>query len=152
MRKSLAILLILLILLIPALVSAQFKNQTKPDISNQIAQPASNILLGFLNPERFSMNHSFSASFVTFGNHSLMLNSYVNTINYRISDPLLLKLNLGIANMPYNNFTDNPGLNDTQFFGGAELRYRPSNSTAISVGVNVSPNYYYGYPYRYGGF
>jgi hypothetical protein len=149
MRKAI---IVLLILLIPALLSAQFKNQTKPDISGQIAKPASNILLGFLNPERFSMHHSFSASFMTMGNHSLMVNSYVNTIDYKISDPLLLKLNLGVANMPYNNFADNPGLNDTQFFGGAELRYRPSNSTTISLGIDVSPYYYYGYPYRYGGY
>ena len=84
---------------------------------------------------------------MTMGGHSLMLNSYINTIQYRISDPLSLQLNLGIANMPYNNFGENPGLNDTQFFGGAELKYRPSQSTSLSVGVNVTPYYYLGYPY-----
>ena len=79
-----------------------------------------------------------------------MLNSYINSIQYRISDPLLLQLNLGVANIPYNNFQSNSGLNDTQFFGGAELQYRPSGSTSLSIGVNVTPAYYYGYPYRYG--
>lgn len=143
---------IFMILMIPTIMSAQFKTQTQPDISKKIAAPATNLFFGFLNPDRLSMHHSFSASFMTMGNHSLMLNSYVNTIDYRISNPLLLKVNLGIANMPYSSFGDNPGLNDTQFFGGAELQYRPSNSTSLSVGVNVMPGYYYGYPYRYGGY
>ena len=147
MHKSL---LIILILLIPVLLFGQFKTQNNPDISSQIAEPATNFLFGFLNPDRLSMNHYFSASFMTMGNHSLMLNSYINSIQYRISDPLLLRLNLGIANTPYNTFQGNPNLNDTQFFGGAELQYRPTKSTFFSVGVNVTPTYYYGYPYRYG--
>lgn len=146
------VLLTALIVLIPTLLSAQFKEQAKPNISSQIANPASNIFLGFLNSDRLTMNHTFSTSFMTAGKHSLVLNSYLNTINYRISDPLLLRVNLGIANMPYDNFIENSNLDNTQFFGGAELQYRPSNSTAISVGVNVAPNYYFGYPYRYGGF
>lgn len=142
--------LTILILLIPVLLFGQFKTQNSPEISSQIAEPATNIFFGFLNPDRLTMHHYFSASFMTMGNHSLMLNSYVNSIQYKISDPLLLRVNLGIANMPYNTFQGNPGLNDTQFFGGAELQYRPSQSTSISVGVNVTPYYYYGYPYQYG--
>jgi hypothetical protein len=142
--------LIILILLIPVLLFGQFKAQSNPEISSQIAEPASNIFFGFLNPDRITMHHYFSSSFMTMGNNSLVLNSYVNSIQYRISNPLLLKVNLGIANVPYNTFQGNSGLNDTQLFGGAELQYRPSQSTSLSVGVNVAPYYYYGYPYQYG--
>jgi hypothetical protein len=143
-------LLFILILLIPITLFGQFKAQNNPDISSQIAEPATSFLFGFLNPDRLTMNHYFSASYMTMGNHSLMLNSYINAIQYRISDPLTLQLNLGIANIPYNTFQGNSGLNDTQFFGGAELKYRPSGNTSLSIGVNVTPGYYYGYPYRYG--
>lgn len=149
MQKSLVI---VLILLIPAMLSAQFKTQENPNISEKIAEPATNFLFGFLNPERLSMNHYFSASYMTMGNHSLMLNTYINTIQYKISDPLLLRLNLGIANMPYNNFIGNSSINNTQFFGGAELRYRPSKSTSFSIGVDVTPYYFYGYPNRYSDY
>ena len=141
------IVIIILVLIIPTMLWAQFKTQNTPNIGNAIAESPTTFLFGFLNPDRLSMNHYFSASFMTMGGHSLMLNSYINTIQYRISDPLSLQLNLGIANMPYNNFGGNPGLNDTQFFGGAELKYRPSQSTSLSVGVNVTPYYYLGYPY-----
>ena len=145
--------IIILALLIPAALWAQFKTQNNPNISETIAESPTSFLFGFLNPDRLSMNHYFSASFMTMGGHSLMLNSYINTIQYKISDPLSLRLNLGIANMPYNTFGENPGLNDTQFFGGAELQYRPSQSTSLSVGVNVTPYYFYGYPYhRYGEY
>ena len=145
MRK---ILFVLLIAALPTALFGQFKTQNNPNISASIAESPTNFLFGFLNPERLSMNHYFSASFMTMGGHSLMLNSYINSIQYRISDPLSLQLNLGIANMPYNTFGENPGLNDTQFFGGAELKYRPSQNTSLSVGVNVAPYYYYGYPYN----
>jgi hypothetical protein len=145
------LLIILLIVLVPTILFGQFKTQKSPSISQQIAEPASNIFLGFLNPDRLTMNHHFSASFMTMGGHSLMLNSYVNSINYRISDPLLLRVNLGVANTPYNSFNENINLNDTQFFGGAELQYKPSNSTSLSVGVNVTPYYLY-YPYRFSDY
>lgn len=145
--------IVLLVLIIPAALWGQFKTQENPNISATIAESPTNFLFGFLNPDRLTMNHYFSASFMTMGGHSLMLNSYINTIQYKISDPLSLRLNLGIANMPYNTFGENPGLNNTQFFGGAELKYRPSQSTSLSVGVDVTPYYYYGYPYnRYGGY
>jgi hypothetical protein len=137
------VLIITLLLSIPFLSFAQYKEQTKlPSISQAIARPASNLILGFLNPEKFTMNHNFSMSFMTMGKHNMMLNSFMNTINYKISDPLLLRLNLGLMNTPYNSF-NNPTLNNTNFFGGAELFYRPSEKTLIKLGFDVNPGYYY---------
>lgn len=140
--------LIFLILLFPVLTFAQFKNQTEPDISEAIIRPGSSIFLGFFNPDRFQMHHTFSASYMTFGGNGLMLNSYMNTIDYRISDPLFLQFNLGLMYSPYNSFNNNPALNSTKFFGGAELQYKPSDKLFFKVGVDVSPYYNYIYsPY-----
>lgn len=141
--------LFFLVMMVPALAFAQFKNQTDlPDISQAIVKPGAGILFGLFNPERFHMHHTFSASYMTAGGDGMMLNSYMNTIDYRISDPLFLRMNLGIMFSPYNSFANNPALNKTQFFGGAELQYQPSNNTLLRVAVDIAPYYNYFYaPY-----
>lgn len=145
-------LVILLILSLPVMIFGQFKKQTDLPAFSEIMAKPSNTFLGFFNPEKFSMHHNFSMNFMSFGGAgSMMINSYINTINYRISDPLLLRLDLGIMNTPYNSF-NNPALSNTQFFGGAELLYKPSENSLITVGFDVRPGYYRpGYHY-YNGY
>jgi hypothetical protein len=123
------------------------KEAELPSFSDAVGK-SSNVFFGWINPEKLSMHHNFSMSFSSFGNAgSMMVNSYMNTINYRISEPLLLRLNLGIMNTPYNSLKIAP-LENTQFFGGAELFYRPSQNSLIKIGVDVRPGYYHpGYFY-----
>ncbi len=138
------VLLIVLILSIPVMCFAQFKDQAKlPAFSQVLANPGNGYILGFINPEKFSMHHSFSMNYMTMGNgQGMMVNSYLNTMDYQISNPLFLRLNLGIMNSPYNSFVNNPAVNNTKFFGGAELMYRPTENTSIKLGVDVRPGYY----------
>ncbi len=135
------------ILLFPAFLSAQFKYSPELQSEENTIQPSANLFLGFINLDRLQMNHTFSASYMTLGNgQGMMLNSYVNTINYRVNDLLHMRVNIGLANSPYNSFNENiPALNSTQFFGSAELFYKPSENTTLTFGVNVSPmgNYRY---------
>ncbi len=139
--------IVFLLLLIPIFSFAQFKSQTKmPSFTQVLTRPTSNLILGFINPDKLDMHHSFSMSYMTFGKHSLMLNTYLNTINYQISDPLWLRLNLGVMNSPYNSLP-NSALNNTQFFGGAELFYRPTENSLIRVGVDVRPGFYRPFSY-----
>ena len=134
--------ILLLLVLVPVIGFAQFKSQTKmPSFSRVLTHPTNNLILGFINPDRLDMHHSFSMSYMTFGKQSLMVNSYMNTINYQISNPLWLRLNLGIMNSPYNSLP-NSSLNKTQFFGGAELFYRPGENSLIRIGVDVRPGFY----------
>ncbi len=135
--------LIFIIWLLPAFAFSQFKkDQTElPNIRQSIAKPTSNVFFGLINPDKMSMHHSFSASYMTVGGKGLMLNSYMNTINYQLSNPLYLRLNLGLINSPYNSFNNNSLFNEPKFFGSAELQYRPSENMRIKVGVDVSPGY-----------
>lgn len=141
-------LLFIVVLAIPVASFAQFKSQTQlPSISAQIAKPASNLLLGFLDPNRFQMHHSFSMSYATMGGQGMMVNSYMNTIDYQISNPLFLRLNLGLMNSPINSF-NNPALDKARFFGSAELSYRPSDNTLIQLGIDYRPGFYPGNYYN----
>ncbi len=140
MRKFMVL---FVLLSLPLLAQAQLKEKTKlPEFSQVGIRPYSNVILGFLNSDRLSMNHTFSMSYMSMGSAGgMMVNSYMNTINYQISNPLFLRLNLGVMNTPYNSFS-NPALNNTQFFGGAELFYQPSDNSMIKLGVQVGPGYY----------
>jgi hypothetical protein len=133
---------VILILSLPMLVFSQYKTKTELPAMSDVVGKSSGLILGFLNSEKFSMHHSFSMGYMSSGKYgSMMVNSYMNTINYQISDPLFLRLNVGIMNSPYNSY-QNPALNNTQFFGGAELFYRPSENSLIRLGVNVRPGFY----------
>jgi hypothetical protein len=130
-------------ILVPMLAFGQLKSQTKmPSISDAIAKSDARSFFGFFDPSRLSMHHSFSMSYMSMGSAGgMMVNSYMNTIDYQISNPLFLRLNLGLMNIPYSSF-QNPVLNNTQFFGGAELYYRPSENTLLKLGFDVRPGYY----------
>lgn len=141
---------IFVLLLMPVLLFGQLRTQAEmPDIRDAIARPTAGLLAGFLSSERFSMHHSFSASFLSMGGHGMMLNSYLNTIHYRISDPLTLRVNLGLMSTPYSSFqTQLQDNNSLKFFGGAELMYRAGSNTTITLGVEQMPGYYLYNPYR----
>jgi hypothetical protein len=138
--KNLKVLAII-ILIWPAISFGQLKKDvTKPNISNTLTSAAySNGLLGFLDPSRFEMHHSFSMSYVSFGGGGMMVNTYMNTLDYRFSDKLFLTTNLGIMNSPYNSLAGKSALNQTQLFGGAQLTYLPTKNTIISIRFDSTP-------------
>jgi len=148
MRK--VILLTVILSFIPVIAFSQFKSSAElPKIGDALTKPSVSFLLGWFNPEKFEMNQTFSMNYMTVGGQSLVLNTYMNTIYYQISNPLTLRLNLGVAATPFNTFGNNPALNKTQFFGSAELRYKPTNNITFQIGINKGPAYFSPYPYRW---
>lgn len=143
--------LMTLLILVPALVFGQLKKDTeKVNISNTLLTSSpNNSFLGFLDPAKLNMRHSFSMSYTTMGAGGIMLNTYLNTINYKINDQFSLMTNLGIMASPYNNLPNQPYLSDTHFFGGAQLTYRPSDDTSISLRIESLPYMYYRPSYFY---
>lgn len=134
----------IILLLIPALSFSQLKKDVnKPNISNTLQTGnMNNSVLGFLDPSKLTMSHNFSMSFSTFGGHGMMLNTYVNTLNYQFNDKLFLTTNLGIMNSPVNSLPGNSYLNENHIFGGAELRYLPTKNTRISLSFESVPYFY----------
>ena len=74
-----------LIVLISFSINAQFKDPVfeteKP--KDGIMNNSSNSLFGFINPDNFSMHHSFGLSYSTFGGQGMSLATYTNSINSR---------------------------------------------------------------------
>lgn len=139
-----------IMILIPALGFGQLKKDIeKINVSQSLGSLVQNdVFVGFLDPSRFTMSHSFSMSYMSFGGGGAMINSYVNTLNYRFSDDLFLTTKLGIMNSPVNSLPGNNHLNDVEFFGGAEIKYLPSKDSVISLRFEKVPGYYYGSYYN----
>lgn len=145
--------IILALIMIPTLGFGQLKKDvTKPKISESlVAYNQHDAMVGFLDPSRFQMGHNVSVSYMGFGGGGAIINTYVNTLNYRFTDNLFLTTKLGIMNMPYNSLPGNNYMNDTEFFGGAELKFLPSENSMIILSVEKVPSVYstgYFHPYR----
>ncbi len=107
--------------------------------------------LSLFNPERFKMSQSYSM-FYSSGRSGGMRGMYENTINYKISDKLNMRLNVGYMFQPgfinsKNNSASN--FNNGIFLPNFDLTYRPSKNTFLnfsyrtySPGLMYSPYYY----------
>lgn len=124
-----------------------------PRISEVLTKPGTS-LLGFLDPSKFHMSHNFSMSYSALGNGSgMMLNAYINTIDFQLADNLFLRTNIGIMSSPYNTFGDNFFLNKPQFFGGAELKYDFNDNSSLFFKFDIAPyqTYYNSFDSRHNG-
>lgn len=119
------------------------KDIAKPNISGVLTNPGADFLFGLLDPSKIHMRHSFAMSYGSFGSGGLMLSSYLNTIDYQITEKLFLRTNLGIMTSPYNTYGENFFLNKPQFFGGAQLDYKINNNTSLQLRFDSAPYYYY---------
>lgn len=144
MKKSAFVFFLSLFFLLTVNSYAQYKNDAgKPDISGILNAPKTGYFFGLIDPSKMQMHHSASLSYGTFGSGSGMaLSSYVNTIDYQVTDRLFLRTNLGIVSSPYNNFNSNFFLNKPQFFGGAQLLYKLNNNTQFMLQIQTSPFLY----------
>jgi len=145
MKKNIFLFLILVFLISLSTNSfAQLKKDTgNPSISGILSSPRNDMLLGFLDPSKLHMHHSFSMSYSSFAGQGVMLNSYLNTINYQLTDKLFFQTNIGLLSSPYHTFGENSSLSDPQIFGGAKLRYQFNDNSSIQLQFDYTPYYYY---------
>jgi len=149
----------ILLVLVPVLGFAQLKKDAeKPNISSTLSTSThDNSFLGFLDPSRMTMQHSVSMAYMSVGGIDMVLNTYLNTMQYQFTDKLFLTTKLGVMTSPYNSLPGENALAQSQIFGGAEIRYFPSKNTAISLSFESTPYYYrrdsfYNMSNRFGAF
>lgn len=105
--------------------------------------------LGLFDPSRMTFSHSISSSYVTSGGNGVMSNLFMETIGYRISNPLNLTLNLGYFQQPYSSYQQTDIFNSGAFVGSAALTWRPRDNMFLHLEVGNLPSYgtYGNYPY-----
>jgi len=133
----------------------QFKSTGSiPGIRHRFIEPASGGLLnGLLDPNRMNMSQSYSMTYIASGGNGFMQGLYLNNIRYRLSNPIMLDLQLGYLHTPYNSY--NGGFNgelNGEFVGGATLTYKPTNNVSFSLGFSRAPLYCSPYSYNPYGY
>jgi hypothetical protein len=149
---------ILLVILVSASLNsfAQFKDKNifKPSIQEgMINNNAPALLLGFINPENFSMSHSYSMSYTTSGNSGLALGVYTNSLSYKFADNFNMQVDASLVHSPYSSFGKNyqdqlSGI----YLSSAQLNYQPWKDVNISVQYRNIPGGFYNDFYRYNRF
>ncbi|MBU4487087.1 MAG: hypothetical protein KKD38_09190 [Candidatus Delongbacteria bacterium] len=102
---------------------------------------------------KVSVSHSLSMSYCSSGENSVMINEYIAGIKYKISDPLTLKLNLGMAYTPYSTFSL-PCENDADIYlKSASLDYKPNDAFRMRIDFrSIRPGDYYFQSDPFGNF
>ena len=119
---------------------AQFK---KPEDGNRINRNTNNLILGIFNPKNFSMNHSFQVSMLSSSFGNVSLTSYVNSMNYKVTDRLNVSADVKLQYSPYVSSS----------LGGAFANSLQSDLNGLSlsrlsVDYKVSDNSYIKLEYR----
>lgn len=149
-------LIFLLLVVFSVSVFGQFKEDSnvKPNIKDRLTTNyPSDLMLGFINPNNLSMNHSFSMSYSAIGGGGAAMGVYTNQLNYDFSKNLSLTVETSIINSPYNSFGQ--GFSDQIngiYLSRAALNYRISENSAISVQFRSLPAGSYYSPYGYGSY
>jgi len=163
MRKDGIALLLALLLVVVGSAQAQFRSQlgSEGQVSDGVAPAASpSMILGFFDPERFHMHHTFSLSYQTMGGQGMSLGTYTNSMMYDFSDRLNARADVSMMYSPYNSFsgTGSKGKNDLSsiFLSRAEVNYKPWDNVLLQVQFRQIPfggNYYSQYfdPWYMGG-
>ena len=129
-------------------VNAQLKSQleTEPlDVKNSMVQhqTPNSLIGGLFSPQNFKMMHSYSMSVFSGGGATGSLGMYTNTMLFRLSSPLTLKVNTGIAHQPFGG-PEGVSSQGAKFMHGAELIYAPSEKFQMRIGYSNNP-FYSGY-------
>ncbi len=97
--------------------------------------------LGFLDPSRLSLSHSYTMTYMTSGNESITRGLFMETIGYRLSKPVTLTFNLGYLHQPYSSYGPDGLSQSGTFVGGAALTWRPSDNMFFHFEVANFPSY-----------
>jgi len=139
-RKKLTGLLVCLFLL-PSLAFGQLKQDGKINMAQVLTKPQTLVGLIGLDPSKFSMSHSYSLSFTSFGGQSYNQGLYLNTMMYQLSNPIKMYFQFGVQHQP---FGQNEFQNQSQFFvSGAGFEYKPSDNFKVQFEFSQQPNSFY---------
>ena len=144
------------LVILPTMALGQLKQDTKVNMAQALTKPnkiQSIVGLLGLDPNKFSMSHSYTLSFTSFGGQSFNQGLYLNTMSYKLVDPLTMYLQIGLQHQPFGDKFGNNQLKDQLFISGAGLEYKPSDKFKLQFeyAQRTSPYYssYYYDSYRF---
>ena len=151
MRPKLLLRITIFFMLVPAIGSAQLRDQ-KVDMAQSLKPSKVDDIVSLLGlkPEKFSMSHSYSVAFSSIGGRAYNSGLYLNTMRYNVSDPLTLYFQLGIQHQPFGNQIGDPSMNNQVFVSGAGVNFQPNDKFSLQLEFSQSPSsaYWHSSPFR----
>lgn len=142
MFKRYLVVIAICICSLPVLAFSQVKKQDNVNVAKALTTPGQTqgifSFLG-LDPNRFSMHHSYTLSFGSIGGHGVSQGLYLNTMTYQLSDPITMYLQVGLLNQPFGGLNGNDGLNNELFISGAGFEYKPSKNFQVQFEYSQTP-------------
>lgn len=109
-----------------------------------------NLILGFINPANFSMHHSFQVSYLGSKYGSISVTSYINSLNYKVSDKFNISADIALQYSPYatSSFGKDYASRMQKDFSGISLSrltvdYKISNDASFKLEYRNINNPYY---------
>jgi hypothetical protein len=130
--------LIIILILFSNTSYSQFKgyNDKGPSYNSSTG----NLILGFINPKNFTMNHSFNVSMMNTSYGNVSLTSYINSMNYKISSKLDISADVRIQYSPFASSNLGPAYTNSLqnnlngiSLSSASLNYKISDNAFINV-------------------
>jgi hypothetical protein len=156
MMRMISVVLLGVLLSSVSIGQLKSKVDAPPSVSSSLTRPVTNdFLLGLFDPSAFSMRHSFSMSYTSFGGQGLSLGTYTNSMSYQFSDALDVQADVSLMHSPYNSLgKDAQSQLSGLFLSRAQLSYRPTDNMWLQIQYRQLPPMYwmgnYRSPYFYG--
>ncbi|MCP4581023.1 MAG: hypothetical protein GY839_05355 [candidate division Zixibacteria bacterium] len=133
----------IIIIGVAVILAGQVSAQQKGDFTSQINQPSQSSF-SLLDPSRFHMSHSFSLSYNSSKYGSQSMGMYFNSIEYQVSDPLKIRLDLGYAQNTSALFgSDRGNLGNGRIIPALSISWNPSRNLYFHFNYREVPAFYY---------
>jgi hypothetical protein len=148
------IVLLMLVALGTLSADAQFKSQAEQQThvsDGLMTSSAPSLLLGWFDPSKFSMHHSFSMSYTSFGGNGISLGTYTNTMMYDFASNLRARADVSMSYSPFNTLPmQNGKKNDLSsiYLSNASVDYKPWDNVMVQFQYRTLPyGWYYNSPF-----
>ncbi len=108
--------------------------------ANEFVKKPEGFLKYLINPAKFEMQQSYSLSFTSVGGRGYNQGLYLNTMNYRFSDPLLMQVRIGYLHQPLGGNQLMSDQNGKVFLQKAMLQYKPTENMSIILDYESIPS------------
>lgn len=156
--------IILILLLTPFIVQAQFKTEVPsiPGLNTRTVSGAPSIL--GIDLSKINFQHSYSMQVNSMGNDAVAMGLLKTSFDYAINPQVSFQGSVGLLHSPFSTVTPMHdqasfmnGLSMDNIYYSGEITYKPKENMSLQFGISrmpVNPNnrYYSPYPYRRLGF
>ena len=107
-----------------------------------------NSRFSLLDLSRLKIHNSYTVSYLSAGNRSGSFGLFVTSLEYQLSNPLNIQVDLGYLHQPFSMGRNNIDIN-SRILPNVRVNYNPSPYFNLSVNFMSMGNYYRYYPTIY---